>query len=157
LIFRQYIFDKYFVRLFGYQKVGHNNRLLRMRPTFSKLVMVSVGASKLGSTAVHFVEPRSQSESRILSQQSTWTEVAARRTPVIPGRIFCVLTGRCPHTSSTQHHHFSGATDARLHTFVAVAAEFARLETDRISFSFSAPKMIIFDGFGHFRFWPKMF
>ena len=31
------------------------------------------------------------------------------------------------------------------------------LETDRNSFSFSAPKMTIFDGFGHFRFRPKMY
>jgi len=53
--------------------------------------MVSVGASKLGCTANHFVEPRSQSEWSILSQQLTWTEVTARRrgpTPVIPGRVF---------------------------------------------------------------------
>jgi len=35
----------------------------------------------------------------------------------------------------------------------------SRLETDRnsFSFSFSAPKMTIFDGFGHFRFRPKMY
>jgi len=31
------------------------------------------------------------------------------------------------------------------------------VETDRNSFLFSAPKMTIFDGFGHFRFWPKMY
>jgi len=33
------------------------------------------------------------------------------------------------------------------------------VETDRnsFSFSFSAPKMTIFDGFGHFRFRPKMY
>ena len=31
------------------------------------------------------------------------------------------------------------------------------LETDRNSFSFSAPKMTIFDGFGHFRFWTKLY
>ena len=31
------------------------------------------------------------------------------------------------------------------------------VETDRNSFSFSAPKMTIFDGFGHFRFRPKMY
>ena len=31
----------------------------------------------------------------------------------------------------------------------------ANLETDRISFSFSAPKMPVFDGFGNFRFRPK--
>ena len=29
------------------------------------------------------------------------------------------------------------------------------LESDRISFSFSVPKMLTFDGFGHFRFRPK--
>jgi len=33
------------------------NRLLRTRPTFSKSVMVSVGVSKLGCTAIHFIEP----------------------------------------------------------------------------------------------------
>ena len=32
-----------------------------------------------------------------------------------------------------------------------------QIETDRNSFSFSAPKMTIFDGFGHFRFRPKMY
>jgi hypothetical protein len=32
-------------------------RLLRTRPTFSKSVMVSVGVSALGRTAIHFVEP----------------------------------------------------------------------------------------------------
>ena len=32
-------------------------RLLRKRPTFSKSVMVSVGVSALGRTAIHFVEP----------------------------------------------------------------------------------------------------
>src|SRR6218665_2730297 len=31
--------------------------LLRTRPTFSKLVMVSVGVSSLGRTSIHFVEP----------------------------------------------------------------------------------------------------
>jgi len=30
------------------------------------------------------------------SQQSTWTEVTARHTPVIPRRDFCVSTGRRP-------------------------------------------------------------
>jgi DNA-binding Lrp family transcriptional regulator len=32
-------------------------RLLRTRPTFTKSVMVSVGVSALGRTAIHFVEP----------------------------------------------------------------------------------------------------
>jgi inhibitor of nuclear factor kappa-B kinase subunit alpha len=33
------------------------NRLLRTRSTFSKSIMVSVGVSSLGRTAIHFVEP----------------------------------------------------------------------------------------------------
>ena len=32
-------------------------RLLRTRPTYSKSIMVSVGVSALGRTAIHFVEP----------------------------------------------------------------------------------------------------
>jgi hypothetical protein len=33
------------------------SRLLRTRPTYSQSVMVSVGVSALGRTAIHFVEP----------------------------------------------------------------------------------------------------
>jgi len=92
--------------------------------------MVSVGVSKLGCTTVHFFEPGVGVNGE--SQQSTWTEVTARHTPVIPRRDFCVLTGRRPRTLSTRHHHFPGATDARLRTSDTVAAEFARNSSGRL-------------------------
>ena len=49
--------DRFYVRSGTRKKDVDENRLLRTRPTFSKSVMVSVGVSKLGCTAIHFVEP----------------------------------------------------------------------------------------------------
>ena len=49
--------DRFYVRSGTRKKDVEENRLLRTRPTFSKSVMVSVGVSKLGCTAIHFVEP----------------------------------------------------------------------------------------------------
>jgi transposase len=46
-----------------YAKIGTckcdigGKRLLRLQPTFSKSIMVSVGVSSLGQTSVHFIEP----------------------------------------------------------------------------------------------------
>jgi len=50
--------DRFYVRSGTRKKDVNENRLLRTRPTFSKSVMVSVGVSKLGCTAIYFVEPR---------------------------------------------------------------------------------------------------
>jgi len=49
--------DRFYVRSGTRKKDVDENRLLRTRPTFSKSVMVSVGVSKLGCTAIHFVKP----------------------------------------------------------------------------------------------------
>ena len=49
--------DRFYVHSGTRKKDVDENRLLRTRPTFSKSVMVSVGVSKLGCTAIHFVEP----------------------------------------------------------------------------------------------------
>jgi len=51
-----YIFEKYSLCP-GTGKDIDEKRLLRTRPIFSKSVMVSVGFSKLGCTAIHFVKP----------------------------------------------------------------------------------------------------
>jgi len=49
--------DRFYVRSGTRKKdVDENRRLLQTRSTFSKSVMVSVGVSKLGCTAIHFIE-----------------------------------------------------------------------------------------------------
>lgn len=49
--------DRFYVTEGTRKKDVHSDRLLRMRPTFSKSLMVSVGVSGLGCTRIHFVEP----------------------------------------------------------------------------------------------------
>ena len=49
--------DRFFSAVGTRKKEIAASRLLRTRPTYSQSVMVSVGVSALGRTAIHFVEP----------------------------------------------------------------------------------------------------
>jgi hypothetical protein len=49
--------DRVYVAQMTRKKEVAADRLLRQRSTFSKSVMVSVGVSSLGCTAMHFIDP----------------------------------------------------------------------------------------------------
>jgi len=96
------------------------------RLTFCKSVTVSVGVSKLGCTAIHFVEPGVKVNAEYYRNNLLGQKLLPDMCQSSQDEFFCVSTGRRTRTSSMWHHHFSGATDTRLHTSDTVAAEFAR-------------------------------
>ena len=51
------------------------NRLLRARPTFSKMVMVSVAVSKLGCTHLIFVEPGAKVDAAYYRDVVLWQQM----------------------------------------------------------------------------------
>ena len=117
----------FYVRQGTRKKDVNENRLLRMRSTFSKSVVVSVGISKLGCTDIHFIE---------LGTKVNWAYyrdnlLAQKLLPdmrwLAQNEFFCVPTGRRPGASSTRHRRFPGSRDAGLHSSNTVTTEFAGL------------------------------
>jgi len=85
-----YIFDKYSLHPFEYQQVGRRRKPTASNESYeSDLQQVSHGVGR--RLCCPLCRVGCQSERRILSQQSIWTEVTARHTPVIPRRVFCVF------------------------------------------------------------------
>jgi len=85
------------------------NRLLRTRPTFSKSVMVSVGVSKLGCTAIHFIEPGVKVNGEYYRNNLLGQKLLPDMRRLSQDDFFCFNRGRRPCPPSTRHHHFPGA------------------------------------------------
>ena len=95
------------------------NRLLRARPTFSKMVMVSVAVSKLGCTHLIFVEPGAKVDA------AYYRDVVLRQQ-MLPGirqltytffskvtHLLIVLVTQSSYCAE-RHHHLFGLTCGQL-------------------------------------------
>ena len=102
--------DRFYVGS-GTRKDVDENRLLRTRPTFSRSVMVSVGVSNLGCSAIHFVEPGVRVNGEYYRNNLLGQKLLPDMRRLSQDEFFCVSTGRRPGTSSTRHHHVQGAAD----------------------------------------------
>src|SRR6218665_2895253 len=83
-------------------------RLLRIRPTFSRSLMVSVAVSKLGCTELFFVEPRV----KVNGEYYRKVLLIENMLPAIWG---CQATSSsssrtAPHSTSSKGHHCVAAT-----------------------------------------------
>ena len=88
--------DRFYVRSGTRKKDVDENRLLRTRPTFSKSVMVSVGVSKLGCTAIHFVEPGVKVNGEHYRNNLLGQKLLPDMRRLSQDEFFCVSTGRHP-------------------------------------------------------------
>jgi len=106
--------DRFYVHSGTRKKDVDENQMLRTRPTFSKSIMVSVGVSKLGCTAIHFVEPGVKVNGEYY------------RNNLLGQKLLPDMR------RLSQDEDIPGAADILLHTSDTVAAEFARPQPGRL-------------------------
>jgi len=87
-------------RLGTRKKDVDEKRLVRMRLTFCKSVTVSVGVSKLGCTAIHFVDPGVKVNAEYYRNNLLGQKLLPDMCQSSQDEFFCVSTGRRTRTSS---------------------------------------------------------